>query len=509
MLNRAYEVLRDPKLRESYDAFGTKGIGTSAASDIDNVKRRQARPSSSSTTQTSNAWASESTARTNGYASDFVSWPTGGAKAGRAGAGQRKSTTSNGNNAVDPFSVNKRTPYTPKKESSEWRSTSYQDPGFRPSTRATQSNIGREQQTGPKSGDNSAYYGDMGSVHSQRGYGTRFEDKLFDFQDGVTSGEAFFGRGPKFGRDVLIDIELVANNTRAGGKKLIEVKHMESCSTCSGTGMKGSSSTIKQCRHCGGSGYTIGGSMIRETCPVCMGTGRTVSNPCHSCGGLGMQQAKKSIEITVPRNVENGFTLRVPGEGDAGPNGGPAGDLYVCFKVQGVPNKAESKKTTGTVAAKRSEGDRASTAPAKKPDMKFSSGLGGHQPRAFGSVRPGTQAPPNTSAQFQTSKSIGRSGLKPKAQPHRTVGAPRPQAERVVREAAARVRPNRTVAASSANRRVVERSRVSPAQAQANRFGSTKVVDPNIDNLTSEPVAQPRRGRLRGLRSFVSNFLNR
>ena len=500
MLNRAYEVLRDPKLRQSYDAFGTKGIGTSAASDIENIKRRQPKPSSSTTTRASSTWASESTARTNGYASDIGSnWATG-AKASSTGAGQRRSTSFTDEATVDPFSVNKRAPYTPKKESSEWSSAAYQDPGFRPRPQAT-STSASEYQSGTQSGDKSAYYGDMGSVHAQRGHGTRFEDKLFE-TDGVTSGEAFFGRGPKFGRDVLINVQLDTNITRAGGKKMIEVKHMESCSTCRGTGTKDSSSTVKGCRHCGGTGYTTGSSMMRETCPVCNGSGRIVTNPCKSCQGLGMQEATKSIEVNIPRNVDDGYTLRVPGEGDAGPNGGPSGDLYVCFKVKGAPAKAAAQKPTGTSAPEQSRVRARSSVMSRKPANKPSSGLAPDQSRASTSVRPASSAPPKRPSGLRPDNI--KAGLKPPVQ--QRMGVERSNPQRVSSESVARSQPQRASANSSTSRNVVERSRVPPAQAQANRFGSTRVVPPNAN---SESDIQPRRGRLRGIRNFVSNILNR
>ena len=500
MLNRAYEVLRDPKLRQSYDAFGTKGIGTSAASDIENIKRRQPKPSSSTSTRASSTWASESTARTNGYASDFGSnWATG-AKASSSGTGQRSSTDEA---TVDPFSVKKRTPYTPKKESNEWSSAAYQDPGFRPRPQATTSTSASEYQSGTRSVDNSAHYGDMGSVHAQRGHGTRFEDKLFE-TDGVTSGEAFLGRGPKFGRDVLINIQLDANVTGTGGKKMIEVKHMVSCSTCRGTGTKDSSSTIKGCRHCGGTGYTTGSSMMRETCPVCMGSGRIVTNPCKTCQGLGMQEATKSIEVNIPRNVDDGYTLRVPGEGDAGPNGGPSGDLYVCFKVKGATGKATTKKPTGAVAPPQSRTRAPPSTMARKPVKNPSSGLAPDQSRASNSVRPASQAPPKRSSSLRPDTI--KPGLKPPVQQR---GAERANPQRGSSESVARSQPQRATANSSTSRKVIERSRVPTAQAQANRFGSTRAVPLNSEIVSSESDIQPRRGRLRGIRNFVSNILNR
>jgi len=286
---------------------------------------------------------------------------------------------------------------------------------------------------------------------------------------------------------------------------MIEVKHMVSCSTCRGTGTKDSSSTIKGCRHCGGTGYTTGSSMMRETCPVCMGSGRIVTNPCKSCQGLGMQAATKSIEVNIPRNVDDGYTLRVPGEGDAGPNGGPSGDLYVCFKVKGAPAKTTTQKPTGTGAPERNRTRARSSVIARKPVKNPSSGLAPDQSRASNSVRSVSQAPPKRSSGLRPDTI--KAGLKPPVQ--QRMGTDRANAQRGSSESVARSQPQRAPANSSTSRKVIERSRVPTAQTQANRFGSTRAVPLNSEIVDSESDIQPRRGRLRGIRNFVSNILNR
>lgn len=544
MLNRAYEVLRDPKLRDAFDRHGSKGIGTSAASDGDTMRgRQQQKPNStrpSSPGSTRNAWASESTARTNGYASNFGnSWTAGSKTNSEANEAWRKAR-SGGASVVDPFSTGKRTPYTPKQESEEWSTKSYQDPGFRP--RPSAKTTTGAYQSGPKVNDPSAYYGDMGSVHAQRGAGTRFEDKLFDFQDGVKSGEAFFGRGPKFGKDVLINIELDAKTASVGGKKTVEVKHMETCGTCSGSGTKDASSTVQTCRHCGGSGYTIGASMMREACPVCLGTGHRVTNPCQSCKGLGMQEATQSLEIIIPREVEHGYTLRVAGQGDCGPSGGPNGDLYVCFKLKGGPT---AKRPVSTPTS-RSMGPRG--APKKrvssglksdqqnvgaswkipKNPPKTSPGLAPDQPRVKTSVSTPGRTPPKTrTTGLRADQGVVKPGFTPKAQAQRSANTPSgaqtqrrgvgeesafgARSQRATTTSTTRKQPQRvSTVATTANRRIVEKSRVSPAQAQANRFGSTRTVSLDMNSANMEANGQPpRRRRLRGLRNFVSNIWSR
>lgn len=89
-------------------------------------------------------------------------------------------------------------------------------------------------------------------------------------------------------------------------------------------------------------------SQMRETCPACLGSGSAIANPCGSCHGLGMQETTTSVQVAIPKDVKNGYLMRLPGKGDAGPNGGPAGDLYVCFKMPGASKKTKVEETTKT-----------------------------------------------------------------------------------------------------------------------------------------------------------------
>ncbi len=383
-------MLRDPSLKKAYDLFGIKGIGTSAASDIENIARRTARQSQ--TPRSSSTWPHSNGGAATGRSSDFYSgrgdfgstWqsesnsnssnrkgkavPVDGKGVGGPSPGYSERTGSytkqNQVGVVDPNAVGgvgnssrqSRTSNTSK------RDTFPMNPSHFESQAWSSNKNGRHYKSGPKPHDNTAYYGDMGSVHTQPRTRTSFEDNLFIPHDGspLTGGEAFFGRGPKFGRDVLIDVEIDSSTAKFGGKKSIEVKHMKTCSTCNGVGTQDAKSTITTCRHCGGSGHTIGVSQMRETCPSCLGTGRIIRNPCKSCHGLGFEKTTKSLEILIPKRIDDGYTLRVPGEGDAGPNGGPAGDLYVCFRILGA--KEISGNSPGKTDLKNEENDAKSRA---------------------------------------------------------------------------------------------------------------------------------------------------
>jgi molecular chaperone DnaJ len=81
----------------------------------------------------------------------------------------------------------------------------------------------------------------------------------------------------------------------------------------------------------------LGNFQTQQTCSACRGTGQKIEEYCGTCGGQGVNQKTKQIKVTIPPGVEDGNKLRVRGEGDAGPNGGPAGDLYIFLKVKEDP----------------------------------------------------------------------------------------------------------------------------------------------------------------------------
>ena len=129
-----------------------------------------------------------------------------------------------------------------------------------------------------------------------------------------------------------------------GQEKEIQIRHLETCSTCSGSGAK-SGSGPTSCGTCGGAGQvrratrTPFGSFTQVApCPTCEGTGQVIADPCTACGGQGLQQVRKKLRINIPAGVDSGTRLRVASEGNAGQRGGPAGDLYVFLTVQSHPS---------------------------------------------------------------------------------------------------------------------------------------------------------------------------
>lgn len=147
-------------------------------------------------------------------------------------------------------------------------------------------------------------------------------------------------RGPVVGNDLRFDLEIDFKTAVFGGEEKVRIRHLETCDTCSGDGVQ-PGSKVNTCSQCQGSGVTVevtrtplGNFQTQQTCPSCRGTGQKVEQYCGTCGGQGLNQKTKQIKVTVPAGVEDGNKLRVRGEGDAGPNGGPAGDLYIFLRVK-------------------------------------------------------------------------------------------------------------------------------------------------------------------------------
>ncbi|MEG1971992.1 MAG: DnaJ C-terminal domain-containing protein, partial [Oscillospiraceae bacterium] len=123
-------------------------------------------------------------------------------------------------------------------------------------------------------------------------------------------------------------------------KKDISISRMESCSDCNGTGAE-AGTTVETCSHCGGSGQIkstertfLGMVQTTKACPYCQGRGKTIKSPCKKCSGRGRVEVPKKLTVTVPGGIDDGQTFTLRGQGDAGINGGPAGDANVTVSVK-------------------------------------------------------------------------------------------------------------------------------------------------------------------------------
>jgi molecular chaperone DnaJ len=181
--------------------------------------------------------------------------------------------------------------------------------------------------------------GDMG------GFADLFETFFSGF--GGAGGAAAGGarrRGPRQGDDLRLDLTISFSEAVFGTEKDVQIRHLETCTTCSGSGAKAGSGPTT-CGTCGGAGQVrratrtpFGNFTQVAPCPTCEGTGQVIADPCSACGGQGLQQVRKKLRINIPAGVDSGTRLRVGQEGNAGQRGGPAGDLYVFLTVQTHPH---------------------------------------------------------------------------------------------------------------------------------------------------------------------------
>ncbi|MEZ6005666.1 MAG: molecular chaperone DnaJ [Planctomycetota bacterium] len=140
--------------------------------------------------------------------------------------------------------------------------------------------------------------------------------------------------GPRKGRDLRISLSLTLEEIASGVSKTVTLNRTERCTPCGGSGAKAGSGK-STCSTCGGQGQvarSAGIFTMAQTCPTCQGAGKVIDKPCDSCKGSGGVRAKADVTIQVPAGVEEGMQLVVRGEGDAGPEGAPRGDLLVVIQ---------------------------------------------------------------------------------------------------------------------------------------------------------------------------------
>lgn len=158
-----------------------------------------------------------------------------------------------------------------------------------------------------------------------------FEDMFGDFMGG--------GRGPggaQRGSDVQYTLELSMEDAFKGKEAQIKIPLADTCDQCDGSGAKAGSSA-GQCTTCDGAGRVRqqqGFFTIERTCPTCQGQGNIISDPCTKCGGEGRIRKEKTLKVKIPAGVDTGRRIRLTGEGEAGTQGGPRGDLYVLLAIK-------------------------------------------------------------------------------------------------------------------------------------------------------------------------------
>jgi len=163
-----------------------------------------------------------------------------------------------------------------------------------------------------------------------QGFSETFGDIFGDIFDGHR------GRSNVYrGADLRYNMEISLEQAARGTEIKIRIPTMETCETCHGSGAKSGTSPIT-CPTCNGHGQVRmqqGFFSIQQTCPKCHGSGKFVVSPCVKCSGAGRVKQHKTLSVKIPAGVDEGNRIRLSGEGEAGVNGGPSGDLYVVVNL--------------------------------------------------------------------------------------------------------------------------------------------------------------------------------
>jgi molecular chaperone DnaJ len=194
-------------------------------------------------------------------------------------------------------------------------------------------------------------------VNGQGGFGGggagfgNMEDIFSQFSDIFGGGFSGGGRGGRQqqtrgqrGSNLRIKVSLTLEEINEGAVKKIKVKKYVGCKTCDGSGAKDKNS-VKTCHTCNGSGYVrrvqqtfLGQMQTTAACPTCHGSGEMITNKCTTCKGDGRVYGEEMIQLEIPAGVSEGMQLSMNGKGNAGQNGGPAGDLLINIREKEHPH---------------------------------------------------------------------------------------------------------------------------------------------------------------------------
>jgi molecular chaperone DnaJ len=171
------------------------------------------------------------------------------------------------------------------------------------------------------------------------GFEDIFGDIFSSFFGGGGSSRGGSAQQAQGGRDLRYDLEVEFEEAAFGTEKEISFNRRVRCEPCSGSGaQKGSKAeTCSDCRGAGQVRFQQGFFTMSRTCPKCSGKGSVIKDACPSCRGSGLGSKKAKIKVSIPAGIDTGQRLKVRGEGEAGPNGGPSGDLYVAVSVKAHP----------------------------------------------------------------------------------------------------------------------------------------------------------------------------
>lgn len=167
-----------------------------------------------------------------------------------------------------------------------------------------------------------------------------FQDIFGGLGDIFGFGDIFGGGrrrgGPQRGADLRYDMEIAFEQSAKGAETAIQIPRHEACETCQGSGAAPGSNptTCPQCRGAGQLRYQQGFFTVARTCGQCRGAGKVIAKPCAACHGQGTTEQQRKLTVKIPAGIASGQRLRLTGEGEAGTQGGPHGDLYVVIHVR-------------------------------------------------------------------------------------------------------------------------------------------------------------------------------
>lgn len=192
-------------------------------------------------------------------------------------------------------------------------------------------------------GVDSNYGAGAGGAGSPFGQGIDIDDIFSSFFGGFGGRRSNNANAPMRGSDIETTVYISFEEAANGCKQTINYSCVTTCDDCHGTGAQPGTSP-KTCSSCGGSGRVtinqrtpFGVVQTQRTCDACHGRGKIVDNPCKKCGGSGKQRKSKTVDVTIPAGIKDQQILNVSGRGNAGTNGGPAGDLHVYVNVRPHP----------------------------------------------------------------------------------------------------------------------------------------------------------------------------
>ncbi len=193
----------------------------------------------------------------------------------------------------------------------------------------------------------------FGGFQGAQGFSDVDIDEIFgDFFGGFRQQRRSGVKQNNRGRDLEINMRVSFKEAVLGTKKNIKLNKNIACDTCAGTGAKKGTSPVT-CSTCNGTGQVsqvrqsfLGQIQTQVVCPECSGQGKIIKDKCSDCAGSGVKTKESNIEISIPGGVETGHRLRMTGAGDAGKNGGQAGDLYVHVVVE---NNTDFKRKEETI----------------------------------------------------------------------------------------------------------------------------------------------------------------